>query len=63
MQRFNPDSQHFLEKKVKIGWHYIVSYMCYIAFIETVIFFPGLQRQLNIFGVAGDSRLSIANFR
>ena len=38
------------KKLVKIGWHYIVSYMCNIACIESVFFFfPGLRRQLKIF--------------
>ena len=34
------DSQHFLQKtySVKIRWHYIVSYICYITFIESDYF-------------------------
>ena len=33
-------SQHLMQKtySVKIGWHYIVSYICYITFIESDYF-------------------------
>ena len=36
-QCFSHDSQHFLQKaySVQTGWHYIVSYICYIVFIES----------------------------